>query len=248
MTATKRLNLSKTEFTVYLECPLKFYLLKQQNQHMKEGPRGGRDHSNYPSHFKKGLKEHRKLRAFYKNYADDIINQNAPPDKVTVQPILRKFWEQEVHRHQVDPDNWYPLALELYLATETMRGQIDRVDPLSNNECCIVEFKSSERRSGFLYQELLFYALLASESQEFKQTYGRTVSQVGCYFYDSGEWFSKKVTPEDLSDFKLTLKSYQAEMLTGNLIPRVDCHLQIDKCSYAVICTKVPDIMLKKHE
>ncbi len=248
MTTIKRFNLSKTEFTAYLECSLKFYLLKQQNQQMKEGPRRIKDHSNYPTHFKKGLKEHRKLREFYKNFADDVINQNPTPDKVTTQPILRKFWEQEVQRYQVDPNNWYPLAHELYLATDTMRGQIDRVDPLSDNECRIVEYKSSERRSGFLNEELLFYALLATESQEFKQTYSRKVSQVGCYFYDSGEWFSQEVTTEDLSDFKVNLENYREQMLTGDLFPRADCHLQKNKCSYAVICTKVPDKMLKKHE
>ena len=29
-------NLSKTEFTAYLECPLKFYLMKQQNLFTKK--------------------------------------------------------------------------------------------------------------------------------------------------------------------------------------------------------------------
>ncbi len=30
-------NLSKTEFAAYLDCPLKFYLQKEQNFQLKEG-------------------------------------------------------------------------------------------------------------------------------------------------------------------------------------------------------------------
>ncbi|MGC9781556.1 MAG: hypothetical protein HZR80_20120 [Candidatus Heimdallarchaeota archaeon] len=51
----------------------------------------------------------------------------APPAIVLSKPFLRLFWEQERHRFEIDPENWLPLAYELYLRTKTMRGKIDRV-------------------------------------------------------------------------------------------------------------------------
>ncbi len=238
-------NLSKTEFAAYLECPIKFYLVKQQNLYTEEGPRGRKRYSSYKPHLLDGIEKHHLLTDFLQDHGKDLMLGNAPPAIVHSKPILRLFWEQERHRFEVDPENWLPLAYELYLRTETMRGKIDRVDPIDEHSCRIVEYKSSPQKSGFLDEELLFYALLATDCPDFSQQFGLTVTEVACYFYSTGEWFSREVTSANLKEFRAFLKSIRQDILTGNWSTRHACHLLSSECDYAVVCTKIPEKLLK---
>ena len=234
-------NLSKTEFTAYMDCPLKFYLLKQQNQKCEEGPRGKRDHRYYAPGLGNGIHWHWKLNQFLKEYKTDLLVDTPPLDVFKSDPLLALFWDHERHRLAVDPDYWFPLAFELYLHTSTMRGIIDRVDPLDDHSCCLVEYKSSRERSGFLYEELLFYALLATRSKVFIQKIPQEVVQVGCYFYETGEYLSKEVTPSILTDFEEFLSSTRDEISLGTWSPKKNCSLLKADCHHAVLCPLIPE-------
>jgi len=242
------MNLSKTEFAAYLECPLKFYLMKQQNQNTTHGPRGRRDNSRYSQRKRRGIDWHKKLNYCLKKYKAEIASGSPPPDNISVQPILRRFWDCEQHRYAVDPDHWFPLTFELYLENPSQRGVLDRIDPIDDHSCCVVEYKSSPKSSGFLDEELLFYALLASESKQFKQQIGRTVHQVACYFYTTGEWVTQDVLPEELVEYKVFLKTIYEEILTGNWTRKLDCSLLREECSFSIVCTKIPYSLLCPEE
>ena len=239
-----KLNISKTEFAAYLECPLKFYLMKQQNQQTSHGPRGGRDNSRYSPRKRVGIDWHKRLNDCFKEYKTEIASGSAPPDNISVQPILHRFWDCEQHRYAVDSVHWFPLAFEFYLETSSQRGVLDRVDPIDDHNCCVVEYKSSPMSGGFLDEELLFYALLANESKQFKQRINRTVSQVACYFYTTSEWVTRVITPEVLVEYKVFLKTIYEEMLTGNWIRKLDCSLLREECSFSIVCTKIPHSLL----
>ncbi|MBN1330478.1 MAG: PD-(D/E)XK nuclease family protein [Candidatus Heimdallarchaeota archaeon] len=233
-------NLNKTEFTAYLDCSLKFYLLKQQNQRCDHGSRGKRDYHYYSPGLGNGIQTHRKLNDFLQDFKKNI-QANDPPAIIYSDPILRHFWKHECHRLAVNPDHWFPLAVELYLHTSTMRGIIDRVDPLDARSCCLVEYKSSRERSGFLHEELLFYALLASRSKVFAQKIGRKVVQVAGYFYETGDYLTREVTPELLVDFATFLQGVREDISRGTWSPKVNCSLLTADCQHAVLCTLVPE-------
>ncbi|MHA1185307.1 MAG: RecB family exonuclease [Candidatus Heimdallarchaeota archaeon] len=240
-------NLSKTEFVSYLDCPLKFYLLKQQNLHTKEGPRSNTSSKFYRNSTNRGIRIHRLLKEFYGEYGDNLQAGDLPPENVLFDPVLRLFWEQEVHRFEVEGEYWYPFALETYIATPTLRGIIDRIDQLDERTCRLVEYKSKPKGS-LLNEELLFYALLISESKEFQQKYKKTVTQGAVYYYDTGEWFSREISPEDILDFKEYLVTIREEIMTGNWVKRHNCEYQKQDCFFATICTKVPDALLRESQ
>ncbi len=237
-------NLSKTEFTAYLECPIKFYLQKEQNLTTKQGPRGGVNSDFYPPHLSGGMIWHDRLAEFYRNTAKDLLAGTVSEREVLTHHIYQLFWQRELHRYEVDPSHWFPLAFEYYFSSPTMRGKIDRIDPLGATECCLVEYKARPGTSGFLDEELLFYALLASESDDFCRTIGRPVTRVACYFYRTGEWYTREIVPEELSSFREFLSPLRSEMLTGNWARKHACSLSSHDCSYAVVCTKILDRFL----
>ena len=238
-------NLSKTEFTAYLECPLKFYLMKQQNQFTKEGPRGLRSYLHYPFAASKGIYWHYELNKFLQEHKQDFLNCAPPPPITISEPIFKLFWEHEEHRLAVDPSNWYPLAFELYCSSQTTRGIIDRVEAIDDQSCRIVEYKSDASKSGFLTEELLFYSFMATVSKDFSAKIKRKVTQAGCYFYSTGDWTTQEISRDDLLSFRDYFAEVRKEMLTGNWAPRHDCSLLHQDCSYAVVCTKIPEKLLK---
>lgn len=218
-------NLSKTEFTAYLDCPLKFYLQKEQHLTTKEGPRANQDTSNHPAHLARGIKWHDRLTTFYQKKAKGLLAGTISEREALNHPYYQLFWQQELHRRAFDPDNWYPLAFEYYCSSPILRGKIDRIDPLGPSDCCLVEYKGSWENRGYLYEELLFYALLVSESESFQQEIGRPVSQVACYFYNTGEWYTREVSPADLSSFREYLVALRSEMVSGNWARKINCSL-----------------------
>ena len=159
-------------------------------------------------------------------------------------PYYHLFWQQELHRRAVDPEYWFPLAFEFYCVSPTLRGRIDRIDPLGADECCLVEYKGRWETRGFLDEELLFYALLASESASFQQEIGRPVSRVACYFYHTGEWYARDVSSEELVAFRAFLSDVRADMLSGRFTRKVGCSLTLTECPYAPVCATIPEVFL----
>jgi len=223
-----------------MDCSLKFYLLKQQNQKCEEGPRGKRDYRFYAPGLGNGIHQHKQLNDFLLDFKQNILT-NDPPAIIYSDPTLHHFWDHERHRLAVDPDHWFPIAFELYLHTSTIRGIIDRVDPLDDRSCCLVEYKSSRERSGFLYEELLFYALLASRSKVFAQKIGRTVVQVAGYFYETGDCITREVTPELLAEFASFLEGVREDISRGTWSPKENCSLLAADCQHAALCTLLPE-------
>lgn len=221
--------------------------MKQQNQSTKEGPRGKRSYQYYAPGLGKGIRWHWRLNNFLREYNDDFLSSSSPPPLPSSHPVYQLFWDHEQHRLAVDRKHWFPLAFELYLHTSTFRGIIDRVDPIDNHSCCLVEYKSSPKSSGFLHEELLFYALLASRSKVFNQKIARQVTQVGTYFYRTGEYFSREVTTEDLESFSEFLSSIREEIAQGIWFPKKDCSLLSSDCPYAPLCSRIPE-QLKYRE
>ena len=238
-------NLSKTEFVSYLDCPLKFYLLKQQNLHTKQGPRANSSSKFYRNPTRRGIRIHKDLKDFFETYGDKLQTRTPPPDNVLFDPVLKLFWEQEAHRLEIDEENWLPLALETYIVTPTIRGIIDRIDIIDTHSIRLVEYKSSPGGS-FLNEELLFYALLVSESEVFQQNYNKVVTQGAVYYYDTGDWLTRDISEGDILDFKEYLDSLREEMLSGNWVKRFNCEYQRANCFFATVCTKVPDELLRE--
>ncbi|MBD3192546.1 MAG: hypothetical protein GF308_18040 [Candidatus Heimdallarchaeota archaeon] len=229
-------NISKTEFLAYLSCPLKYYIIKWFNLHAEEGPRGPRDYSRFSSASKGGMFIHRWLSSFYDQYSH-LIPDGSLPEEFEHWTVARLFWEAEYHRYLVDPDHWEPLALELYLRSDWQRGTIDRIDPVGLTGCRIVEYKPSRRSVD--WEELLFYALLASESLDFHEQTDRVVEEIGCYCYLQGNFLVRSVTEEDLLGFKDFLLEIKEEILSGHWVRKSDCLGPEEGCDYYIVCKNI---------
>ena len=240
-------NLSKTEFVAYLECPLKFYLIKSANQGETFGPRGERDYSSFPAAIKEGMKWHAWFERFHENYYARI-SAGKPPlvtwDSKEAR-ICKLFYEHELKRFQEEPEYWHPLATELYLQTDSFRGTIDRIDQLNaRGDCCIIEYK--KEKGLFDEQELLFYATLLAEID--KETIGlqaeTRVKAIGMYYYSTGEFLTREVTEEEIRTFRSYLVNLKVEMLQRNWRKKEHCDEQPKQCLYYPICKRIPEELL----
>ena len=161
------INLSKTEFTAYLECPFKYYLIQDLNRNKPYGPRGKRDYSKFASELQYGMSWHKWLMYFHSNYEDNIISDIYPfeGDKSLEAKLMKQFYEWEKETYAMNHEFWHPIVVEQYLENKHYRGIIDRIDLLnSNGDIRIIEYKS--RPGNFDQKELMFYAVLLSQNKE----------------------------------------------------------------------------------
>ena len=235
----KSFNLSKTEFKAYLKCPFKFYLIKDLNQGKAYGPRGRRDYSNFSPESKRGMKWHYWFMDFYKNHSKRIIENQPPPtgEKVADNRIINQFHKVEVKRYNENPEYWLPVETEWYLQNESCRGIIERVDQLNKDgNCQVVEYKAT--KGSYDKQEVLFYAcLLANELPiiDGERTL-RQVTEIAIYYYETGEFWRKEITQENLTKFEQFLQMTREEMLAPNWIKKENCSPRDTNCMYRDVC------------
>ena len=188
-------NLSKTEFIAYLECPLKFYIIKSMNQGMSYGPRGERDYSDFSGESIEGMFWHEWFEVFHNNFYEDISNNKPTPKGRNSREtkIKKMFYEKELERYNKQPEFWHPLATELYLESEWTRGEIDRIDQLNDQgNCLLIEYK--KKKSEFDEQELLFYACLINQIGGVidEGDFPIKITEIEVYYYLTGETIRKK--------------------------------------------------------
>ena len=239
MTDRESFNISKTEFKAYLECPFKFYLIKDLNQGKPYGPRGRRDYSGFSPEAQRGMKWHYWFMDFHENHSKMIIEELPPPttEKADDNRIIKLFYEVEVERYKKNPNFWLPVKTEWYLQNELYRGQIDRVDQLDKEgRCRVVEYKPTKKQ--FDEQEVLFYAKLLADELSIVDDNMKLleVTEVAIYYYETGEFWRKKITQEDLTKFEQFLLTVREEMLTPNWVKKENCYPRKTNCVYRDAC------------
>lgn len=232
--------LNKTEFVAYLECPFKFYLLKELQKSKGEGNEV--DHSHYESFLREGIKKHLWLQHFYKNYGTAIRKNLSPPlseeDKDV--PWKKAFLDFEVKRYQQVLEFWEPLAVELFLRNDSLCGKIDRIDQVDEyGRCRVVEYKSLPGK--FDEEELLFYSFLLSNLLPFPELSNITeVSEIAVYYYKNAEYYSAQLTTDSLSSFSDYLEEIRDKMLDPYLIRKKKaCDFTTTRCLYREICQRI---------
>lgn len=233
-------KLSKTEFVAYLQCPLLFYLTRELNKRSSSLP--PISPSDYEPFLQNGMEKHRWLQCFYQKYTTDIQNGLYPKLPVRDQDEYWKnqFIEYEINRYNANPLLWDPIAVELYLTNGKYCGKIDRIDPLKEKEHCrVVEYKSTPRE--FDEEELLFYAVLLTEILPVNELPNITrVSEIGIYYYSTGEFYQAKITPEIISVFKAYIEDIRKDMLDLHLIKKKKkCDFDTTSCLEREICKRI---------
>ncbi len=236
----KDFKLNKTEFINYLKCPLLFYLTKELFTHSKSLPRI--NFSDYETFLQAGIEKHLWLQCFYQKYAANIQNGAYPvlSEKEKNKPWKQQFIAFEINQYENDPDFWEPVSVEIFLENEKYCGKIDRIDLLNDEgHCRIVEYKSLP--SEFDEEELLFYTVLLTDLLPYQKLPNITkVSEIGIYYYTSGELFQAKVTPEIIATFKEYMNDTRLEMLDPKLIKKKkDCDFDTTNCLERAICQRI---------
>ena len=239
MTDIESFNISKTEFKAYLECPFKFYLIKDLNQGKPFGPRGRRDYSGFSPEAQRGMKWHYWFMDFHKNHSKRIIEELPSPttEKADDNRIIKLFYEVEVERYKKNPDYWFPVKTEWYLQNDLYRGQIDRVDQLNKEgRCRVVEYKPT--RKQFDEQEVLFYAKLLADELTIVENNMKLleVTEVAIYYYETGEFWRKEISQEDFIKFEQFLLMIREEMLIPNWVKKENCYPRETNCVYRDAC------------
>jgi len=233
-------QLSKTEFVAYLQCPMLFYLTRELNKRFNSLP--PISPSDYESFLQKGMEKHRWLQCFYQKYAVNIQNGVYPQlsEKEKNEYWKKQFIEHEINRYNTNPLLWEPIAVELYLSNGKYCGKPDRIDPLKEKgHCRVVEYKSLPRE--FDEEELLFYAVLLTEVLPVNELPNiAQVSEIGIYYYTSGEFFQAKITPEIITIFKDYIEDIRNDMLDLDLIKKKKkCDFDRTSCIEREICKRI---------
>lgn len=221
---------------------MQFYIIKDMNQGIPYGPRGKRDYSSFPKHIQRGIKWHKWFENYYTEYSH-CVRQNLPPpkgDSIEDDQIIAMFHRLELERYHTNPDLWFPLARELYTQSDFYRGTIDRLDLLNlNGDCRIVDYKSAPKL--FDNQEMMFYAyLITQELDTLKKDYPITsVKEVSNYYYATGEFRVRAITPDDLATFEQFLQSIRDEIMEPNWLRKEDCNQLDINCLYKPICSRI---------
>ncbi len=233
--------LNKTEFIAYLECPFQFYLIKELHKSQGQS-KGTINYTDYEGFLQEGIEKHLWLQLFYENYGTDIQNNFNPQMNVEDRnvPWKKAFLAFEIRRYQQEPDFWEPLAVELYLRTDSLCGKIDRIDQVDKQgHCRVVEYKSLP--SEFDEEELLFYSFLLTNQFPIQELPDITkVSEIGAYYYRSREYYTAKVTADILASFSVHLEEIRTKMMNPNLIKKKkDCDFATTRCLYREICQRI---------
>jgi hypothetical protein len=237
-------NLSKTEFIAYLECPMKFYIIKSMNYGLPFGSRGERDYSSHPEEAQESMWWHEYFEKFHDLYFDDI-RENEPAPKMKTEKdtrILKMFYEKEQERYKQQPHYWFPLVTEQYLETEHFRGELDRINQLNERrECLLLEYKRNKK--PYDEQELLFYACLIKQlnGQILEDEEPINITEIELYYFLTGETMRKKITDKELTAFEDYMQAIRKEMLTPNWVRKEDCLVLHSNCKYARICHCIPE-------
>ncbi len=239
MTDIESFNISKTEFKAYLECPFKFYLIKDLNQGKPLGPRGRRDYSKFSPESQRGMRWHYWFMDFHKKNSERIIKGLPPPttEKAEDNRIIKSFYEVEAERYKQNPDYWLPVKTEWYLQNELYRGQIDRVDQLDKEgKCRVLDYKP--KRQPFDEQEMIFYAKLLADELPIIDGKGGLweVVEVATYYYETGEFWRKEITKNDVTKFEQFLLTVKEEIQSPNWIKRENCSPRDTYCIYRDAC------------
>lgn len=244
-------NLNKTEFIAYLDCPLKFYIIKSLNLGILYGSRGDRDYSEFSDESKEGMFWHEWFEEFHDNYFDDI-NNNQPAPKGETQKetkIMKTFYEKELKQYQKQPEFWHPIATERYLESELLRGEIDRIDQLNEQgDCLLIEYKMSKKQ--FDEQELLFYACLINQVEGIidENVFSIRITEIELYYYLTGETIRRKLLEDEVANFENYLKSIREEIFLPNWVRREECDMYNTKCKFKRICKFIPETILITNE
>jgi len=191
------LNLSASEFLLFLECPQKFRLYRMLNPlPRKEVFMNSRDRTissykkrGYDEGLIKRLKNHKFFETFHKTYAA-VINNTVPPEEIVEDNIYLLYWieQQEKYQEVSDLCYWYPAYKEIRLMTDKMRGKIDCIELCESKEGFrLLDYKPVPNQNDNIL--LLFYARLFNkyvEENPNEDGFEYKVLEVGCYYYTMG--------------------------------------------------------------
>ena len=234
-------NISKTEYKAYLECPMKFYIIKSLNQHKPLGPRGRRDYSGFSMQEKEGMFWHYWLMDFHENYQWEVKKEKpAPTGEDPYQTfVMTAFYDLELKRYQENQRFWYPIT-ECYVQSQLYRGTIDRIDQLNEQgDCRIVEYKKKE--GAYDWKEVMFYGNLVTKEIANIENLPKNaqVKELAIYYYSTGKLVMKELKKEDLEVFEQELEELRKEMSKPNWVRKKGCDGNSQKCRYSGICKTI---------
>ena len=235
------INLNQTEYIAYLECPLKFYLMKtiQKDNHFATGEL--HTHKDNLERLQDGMLWHQWFSTFHSIYHNCIIIDDRPLEGTEASPIAHLFYEFELKRYRENPEYWVPIAQNVEIKNDYYCGLIDRVDQINDlGHCRIIEIKAS--RKQYTQEELFFYAVLLSHEKERLDWFPKNgqITELATYYYTSGEFSIQKISEGEIIVFEAQLYNTMKEMLRPNMKKKKGCNCVSTQCQFKEICKRMP--------
>ena len=234
------LNLSLQEYFYYQDCPMKFRIHRILNPIPYQSAFQSQEYSiehyrlrGYPDHIIEGIELHIFFKNFYEQYYLSITNNRVPIFKKN-KTKKRMFWLKQRERYQQlqDKDLWLPYERELKLMTEKQRGKIDCIKFCANGEGLrVIDYKPQPNDTD--EETVLFYSNLLFEYDLENDLDIPEITEVGCYYYNLGEYTIKRITKEQLQQISEKVSTVLEEISKENFsLDKSAC----DKCSYPNVC------------
>ncbi len=214
------INLSKTEYLYYLECPQKFRLHRLLNPVPYKSAFMNTKRSNSSYFLRRylngsldGIINHAFFETFHTEYRNRIT-ESIPPEDIASNPIKSRYWDYQQKKYFEKAEHWAPMHTELQLMSERQRGIIDCVEVCEDKEGLrIIDYKSKPHQSDKI--ALVFYANLfntfRAENKEYDE-FLYDVVEIGCYYYKSGIERIFELKVDDLLFFQEDFQRILAEI------------------------------------
>ncbi|MFW9923217.1 MAG: PD-(D/E)XK nuclease family protein [Candidatus Thorarchaeota archaeon] len=234
------LNLSKTEYLYYLQCPRKFHIHRILNplsdkMAFLNSKRTTSSYflRNYDEKKIRGIIDHSFFETFHRRYYDKITDPE-PPEEIASNQIKLLFWKYQQKKYLANPDYWIPYKTELRLMTEKQRGIIDSLELCSDGKGLrIIDYKSKPHKNDKL--SLIFYANLFNafriENKEIDLLSFR-IKEIGCYYYEISEEIIYNMKQIELIQFQDSLNKILLNISKEKFPSDSKCI----RCKYFDIC------------
>jgi len=208
-------KIHKSQLGAWLDCPRKFWF-----QFVKQEPFVPTIAMTVGTIFHAFAKEFwdwiddSKLQTLTSKSAIEEYLMTLIPEKLPmlVKPLAKNFVSFEALRlarlKQLGKEHlWKPVERELTVSTEYFEGTIDRIDRISENAFCIIEYKTGYVDVAAVKRELGFYALLVEHLYP--------ITHIAFYNPNQNVAHSQVVTPRLLQLVRRRLLQFQRALEIG---------------------------------
>jgi CRISPR/Cas system-associated exonuclease Cas4 (RecB family) len=230
-------KIHKSHLEAWLECPRRFWFqfVKQEPYVPTVAMQVGTVFHEFAKCFWDWIDdrelEKKTTQSTVEEYLCSLIPDMLP---ILVKPLAKNFVTFEAKRYwrlrQMGmTEYWKPVERELHVETQYLEGTVDRIDRVSSDTFCVVEYKTGYVSPPAVKRELGFYVLLVEHLYP--------VTHVAVYNPNQNVVHTQVVTPRLIQLVKRRLQQFQRALEVGTFPKRESW--RCFSCPFAIKCLEM---------